>query len=112
MVYRGVDERTSHTSQQTTLTIATVKALINHTQPISGFVSERVDFDPEGSGRLNVGLRSCCSHCRRLCYITSNTSDPEIPLTRPKHFLETSIERMPQPFHFDYDAKRFMHCRN
>jgi len=36
--------------------MATVKALLNHAQPIPGFVYERIDFDPEGSGRLDVGI--------------------------------------------------------
>ena len=73
VVYRGVDERTGDTSQQTTLTMATVKALLNHAQPIPGFVYDRIDFDPEDSGRLDVGLRAHeqirarCSHCRRPC---------------------------------------------
>jgi transposase len=72
-VYRGVDERTDGTPRTPTLTMATVKALLNHAQPIPGFVYERIDFAPEGSGRLDVKIRAHeqirarCSHCQRPC---------------------------------------------
>ncbi|MEN9678712.1 MAG: hypothetical protein RIS76_4608, partial [Verrucomicrobiota bacterium] len=38
--------------------MATLKALLNHAQPIPGFVYERIDFAPEGSGRLDVKIRA------------------------------------------------------
>lgn len=72
-VYRGVDERTNGTPRKPTLTMATVKALLNHAQPIPGFVYQRIDFAPDGSGRLDVKIRAHeqirarCSHCQRPC---------------------------------------------
>jgi transposase len=72
-VYRGVDDCTDDTPRKPTLTMATVKALLNHAQPIPGFVYERIDFAPEGSGRLDVKvraheqIRARCSCCQRPC---------------------------------------------
>jgi len=53
--------------------MATVKTLLNHAQPIPGFVYERIDFNSDGRGRLDIGLRAHeqmrprCSHCQRPC---------------------------------------------
>jgi transposase len=72
-VYHGVDEITNDAPKGAPLTMSTVKALLNHAQPIRGFVYQRIDFDPRGDGRLDVSLRAHeqirprCSHCQRSC---------------------------------------------
>jgi transposase len=72
-VYRGADENTIDASKGTPLTMTTVKALLNFAQPIPGFVYDKVEFDSEGEGRLDVAVRAhelirpCCCHCRKPC---------------------------------------------
>ncbi len=72
-VYRGDDETNRDASKGTPLTMTTVKALLNHAQPIPGFVYGRVEFDPKGNGRLDIAIRAHeqiqprCSHCQKAC---------------------------------------------
>ena len=70
----AVDETIQSRRTRTTHAVLSIKTVLNHSQPIPGFVYERVDFMAEGgTARIDVVIRSHgqipgkCPTCRRPC---------------------------------------------
>lgn len=74
IVELGSDEPTETDGERTTHTVLNLKTLLNHAQPIPGFVYEQADFLSKGqSARIDVVIRAHeqipakCSKCHQAC---------------------------------------------